>query len=139
MTEFEQTQKYYSSKLILINDGEKEDPKEIMNKEKRLMDLELFEDDTLGAIKRNNCVVLDNVCTLKNLTAFAEITRYKETLLADMAKEERDEVTHQIINHLEEFEVKPIGYEIKENSIVLAWHLNSVISTSKFSLAKLLD
>ncbi|TYS18051.1 hypothetical protein FZC78_09495 [Rossellomorea vietnamensis] len=129
MMEVKQAQKYYNGTLTFINNfQEQSEEEEILVKEKRLMEIYSFGEDS-----ESDFAVLDDVNTLKNLMAFAEVTRYKERLLADMTVEERDEVTKRIIKNLDEFHVKPVGYEIKKDSIVVAWYLNSVINTFRFS------
>ena len=77
--------------------------------------------------------VLDDVNTLKNIMIFAEITRYKDTLLTDMAEEERNKTIQIIVDNLDKFEVTPVGYEINQDSLVIGWYLNSVINTFWFS------
>jgi len=130
----EQAHKFYNGKLTIINDIQGQcDSEKILEKEKKLLEIYPFGDEVGDLNGENNFAVLDDVNTLKNLMAFAEITRYRETLLVDMTQEERDEVTKKIISNLDKFDVKPIGYEIKEDSIVIAWYLNSVINTFYFS------
>lgn len=134
MTVIKQVQKWYKGNPVFFNDVEVEcSPEAITEKEKHLMDYDLFgvEFDDFG--EKDEFAVLDDVSTLKNLMAFAEITRFRETLLVDMEQEEREKVTEKIINNLDRFHTKPIGYEIKEESIVLIWYLNSVINTFTFS------
>lgn len=134
MTLVKRTQKYYKGKLTFLNDVQTQcESEKILRREKRLMELNPFGDELSDSNDKNDFAVLDDVNTLKNLMAFAEITRYKETLLVDMTEEDRSEVTQRIINNLDKFHVKPVGYEIKQDSIVVAWYLNSVINTFTFS------
>ncbi|MCA0151352.1 hypothetical protein LCD52_21870 [Rossellomorea vietnamensis] len=130
----ELTQRYYKGELSFINDvPEHVDLELITKKEQNLMEKNPFGDGISNENGENDFAVLDDVNTLKNLMAFAEITRYKETLLVDMTEKDRNEVTQRIINNLDMFHVKPVGYEIKKDSIVVAWYLNSVINTFTFS------
>ncbi|MFK9091713.1 hypothetical protein [Bacillus salipaludis] len=128
-------QKCYRGNLTLLEGAEEQYTRngDLGEKEKSLMAIYPFGDEVSDSSGENDFAVLDDVNTLKNLMAFAEITRYKETLLAEMTQEERNKVIELIINNLNRFEVKPIGYEIKQDSIVIAWYLNSVINTSVFS------
>ncbi|WP_112182538.1 hypothetical protein [Paraliobacillus zengyii] len=130
----EQVKKYYNGKLTLINNIQGEyEQEEISIKEKRLMNTSQFGDEPYDSIDEEEFAVLEDINTLKNLMAFAEINSFKEILLVDMTENERYEVTQRIINNLDKFHVKPVGYEIKKDSIVIAWYLNSVINTFTFS------
>lgn len=127
--------KYYNRNLTFTEGSESIvlDSTKLAALEEETMRQYPFGDDCSNADGKNDFAVLDNVNTLKNLMAFAEITRYKQTLLSNMTKEERNEVTAKIINNLDKFEVKPVGYEITENSIIVAWYLNPIINTFTFS------
>ncbi|MFJ7725878.1 hypothetical protein ACIQXV_06905 [Neobacillus sp. NPDC097160] len=131
----EQTQKYYKGNLTFFDDAQKqvEELENIYKKEKRLMELNPFGDEIADSDGKNDFAVLDNVNTLKNLMAFAEITRYREDLLAEMPEDGKRKVIQLIIDNLKMFHVKPVAYEIKKDSIIVAWYLNSVINTFTFS------
>ncbi|MGW6190585.1 hypothetical protein ACWFRC_07520 [Bacillus cereus] len=131
----EQAQKYYKGNLIFFDDAQEQIERfgSINQKEEWLMNLYPFSDEILYEEGDCKFAVLDDVNTLKNLMVFAEINRYKETLFSDMDDDERDKTIQLIINNLGDFHVKPIGYEIKYDSIIVAWYLNSVINTFTFS------
>ncbi|WP_226668714.1 hypothetical protein [Metabacillus litoralis] len=130
----EQTQKYYKGKLNFINNVQEHNRLEnILGKEQRLMDMNPFGDELSGENGENDFAVLDDVNTVKNVMVFAEINRYKETLLLDMQEEERSKVISLIIDNLNRFHVKPVAYEVKTDSIVVAWYLNTVMNTFRFS------
>ena len=128
-------QNCYRGNLTLLEDAEEQYARDgdLDKKERSLMAVYPFGDEVSDSNGENDFVVLDDVNTLKNLMAFAEITHYKESLLAEMTQDERNKVIELIINNLNKFEVKPIGYEIKGDSIVIAWYLNPTINTSIFS------
>lgn len=97
------------------------------------MEINPFGDELSDSNGENDFAVLDDVNTLKNVMVFAEINRYRETLLSDMQGGEKSEVINLIIDNLSRFHAKPVAYEIKDDSIVVGWYLNSVINTFRFS------
>ena len=130
----EQTQKYYKGKLTFINNVQEHCRLEnISGKEQRLMERYSFGDELSDENGENDFAVLDDVNTVKNVMVFAEINRYREALLLDMQEEERSKVISLIIDNLNKFHVKPVAYEVKADSIVVAWYLNTVINTFRFS------
>ncbi|MGM2457250.1 hypothetical protein ACS2PT_12360 [Bacillus cereus group sp. BceL015] len=130
----EQTQKYYKGKLTFINNVQEHSRLEnISRKEQRLMERYPFGDELSDENGENDFAVIDDVNTVKNVMVFAEINRYRETLLLDMQEEERSKVISLIIDNLNRFHVEPVAYEVKGGSIVLAWYLNTVINTFRFS------
>lgn len=134
MTVIKQAQKYYKGKLTFIHNVQAEhDLKNILKKEKRLMGIYPFGYETSNGKDENKFIVLDDVNTLKNVMIFAEINRYRETLLVDFQEEDRNKVIGLIIENLNEFHVKPVAYEVKGDSIIVAWYLRSVINTFRFS------
>lgn len=135
MTVIEKAQKYYKGNLSFFDDAQEQYKHlgSVLDKEKRLMEICPFGDEINDSNGENVFAVLDDVNTLKNVMVFAEINRYRETLLADMPEDERRKVTRLIINNLDKFHVKPVAFEVKEDAIVVAWYLNSVINTFRFS------
>lgn len=130
----EQTQKYYKGKLTFINNGQEHIGLEnISGKEQRLMERYDFGDEIFDENGENDFAVLDDVNTVKNVMVFAEVNRYREKLLSDMQDGERSKVISLIIDNLNKFHVKPVAYEVKADSIVVAWYLNTVINTFRFS------
>ncbi|WP_067727839.1 hypothetical protein [Oceanobacillus damuensis] len=130
----EQAQKYYKGKLTFINNVKVQSkPVNILKKEQRLMERHPFGDELANEDGENDFAVLDDVNTLKNVMVFAEINRYRETLLSDMQDGERSKVISLIIDNLNRFHVKPVAYEVKADSIVVAWYPNTVINTFRFS------
>lgn len=127
----EQAQKYYKGKLTFFDNAEEQ--VEILEKEKWLMDRNPFGDGYTTPVKENEFAILDDVNTLKNVMAFAEITRFREIQIVDMTQEERQNITQVIIDNLNKFHIEPIGYEITKSSIIVGWYLNSVINTFTFS------
>lgn len=133
----EQMQKYYKGKLTFFGDVQEHDESQsldrMLKKEKCLMERHPFGDELSDENGENDFAVLDDVNTVKNLMVFAEINRFRETLLSDMQEEERSEVIRLIIDNLSRFHAKPVAYELKEDTIVVGWYLNSVINTFRFS------
>lgn len=76
---------------------------------------------------------LFDINPLKNIMLFAEINRYRGRLLKDIDVEERIKVNQLIIDHLDQFHIKPIGYEVKTDVVVLAWYLEDVMRTFNLS------
>ncbi|MCR4352016.1 hypothetical protein NT851_19455, partial [Bacillus amyloliquefaciens] len=105
----------------------------ISRKEQSLMERCPFGDELSDGNGENDFAVLDDVNTVKNVMVFVEINRYRETLLLDMQEGERSNVISLIIDNLNKYHVKPVAYEVKANSIVVAWYLNTVINTFRFS------
>lgn len=128
-------QKCYRGNLTLLEDLEEQYARKgvLDKKERSSVAVYPFENEISNSNGENGFAVLDDVNTLKNLMAFAEITHYKESLLVEMTQSERNRVTELIINNLNKFEANPVGYEIREDSIVIAWYLNPLINTSVFS------
>ncbi|MBG9587989.1 hypothetical protein [Cytobacillus firmus] len=130
----EQTQKYYKGKLTFINNVQEHSRFDnISRKELSLMERCPFGDELSDGNGENDFAVLDDVNTVKNVMVFVEINRYRETLLLDMQEGERSNVISLIIDNLNKFHVKPVAYEVKADSIVVAWYLNTVINTFRFS------
>jgi hypothetical protein len=131
----EQVQGYYKGSLTFFDDVKEQDESldRVMKKEQRLMDLHPFGDELSDSNDESDFAVLDDVNTLKNVVVFVEINRYRETFLSDMQEKERDIVIRLMIDNLNRFHVKPVAYEVKEDSIVVGWYLNSAINTFRFS------
>jgi hypothetical protein len=128
--------KNYKGNLTLLDDSKRSDEifYEAAEKEEHLIDLYDF-----GIELQRNCKiekeyeVLQNIISLKNVMMFAEINRYKKTLFVDMEEQERKKKIQLVIDNLVKFNKKPVGYEIKEDVIIVAWYLDSVIDTNTFS------
>lgn len=131
-----QIQKYYQGNLTLLKGAEEQYENQgiLLEKEQELMEIHEFGDELICSDgSENHFKVLDDVNTLKNIMMFAEITRYKNTLLSDMDEEERDATNQLIIDNLNRFHVVPVGYEIKKDSILIAWYLSNVINSFRLS------
>ena len=130
-----QTQKYYKGDLTLLDDSEERfgDFGDALEWEKVNMELEPFGDESEAIYGTKDYSILFDINTLKNVMIFSEITRFRDTLLADMPYEERSKINQLIVDNLSKFHIKPIAYEIKRDVIVLAWYLENVISAFKLS------
>lgn len=135
MSLIENVQKFYKGNLTLL-EGIQEQYEDSLNSrgdEIHLVEDTPISDDLSSSGGEGNFKVLDDVSILKNVMVFAEITRFKRVLLADMEKGERDGTIQVIIDNLDKFDVRPVGYEIKEGSLVIGWYLTSLINTFTFS------
>lgn len=126
-------QRYYRGNLTLFGDAQKqyESLGNVEEKESRSIIADDLESSN-GC--ENDFWVLDNVNPLKNVMVFAEITHYKRCPLADMEEEERNNTIQFLIDNLDKFDVKPVGYEVKNDSLVIGWYLNNAIDTFTFSI-----
>ncbi|OXS60822.1 hypothetical protein B0G93_10799 [Bacillus sp. V-88] len=125
-------QKYYKGNLSLL-----EDPKRIYDFSNTLYwENAILESDPLSeeAVEYwPEFANLFDINCLKNIMLFAEINRYRGRLLTDINAEERNEVDRLIIEHLNQFHIRPIGYEVKRDVIVIAWYMEDVMSTYNLS------
>ncbi|OAS83106.1 hypothetical protein [Metabacillus litoralis] len=123
-------QKIYKGNLKLLDEFKKQDEVFLKAPEKEEDLIELY-DFGIGLQKDFNLEkeydVIQNIITLKNVMVFAEINRYKKKLLMDMKEQERKETVQLIVNSLDGFGIEPVGYEIRENKIIVAWYLDSVM------------
>ncbi|MCE4049911.1 hypothetical protein [Bacillus sp. Au-Bac7] len=60
---------------------------------------------------------------INDLIYLAEITQYKKESLSEMTVENREIAKGVIIKGLGELPFKPVGYEVRENSIVVCWYV----------------
>ncbi|MGC7929585.1 hypothetical protein ACP3VS_13265 [Lysinibacillus sp. VIII_CA] len=136
MSLLEHIQKNYKGNLKLLDEFKKQDEVFLKASEKEEDLIELY-DFGIGLQKDFNLEkeydVIQNIISLKNVMVFAEINRYKKRLLMDMKEQERKETVQLIINNLHGLGMEPVGYEIRENKIIVAWYLDSVIDTNTFT------
>lgn len=96
---------------------------------KEELDIERYgfseEGDWVGEYASN--MVLDDINTMKDIVSFAEINRYRGTLLADMSESEKIRVIPLILESLSGLNLPPTAYAVKDDVVVLAWYLNNVM------------
>ncbi|MGS0433390.1 hypothetical protein ACU8YK_00265 [Bacillus paranthracis] len=128
--------KNYKGNLTLLDESKRSNEVfcEASEKEEHLIDLYDFGIELQRSFKiEKEYEVLQNIISLKNVMMFAEINRYKKTLFVDMEEQERKKKIQLVVDNLAKFDKKPVGYEIKDNVIIVAWYLDSVIDTNTFT------
>lgn len=64
---------------------------------------------------------------LENVTTFSEVRTYNGKCLVDMDETERAATVESIFEQLEKFDVTPIAYEVKKDSVLLCWYVLPVL------------
>lgn len=64
---------------------------------------------------------------LENVTTFSEVKKYKGINLADMNAMEHRKAVESIINQISEFDINPVGYEVKKDAVVFCWYVMPVL------------
>lgn len=64
---------------------------------------------------------------LENVTTFSEVRKYNGKSLVDMNEVEHASTVKNIFDKLERFEVTPIAYEVKKDSVLLCWYVLPVL------------
>lgn len=126
--------KYYKGDLSFFDDSKAryEDFSDTLSWELHYLETEPLSEEAEDFSGQEFAKLFD-INPLKNIMLFAEINRYRGRLLTDIDIEERDKVNQLIIDHLGQFHIKPIGYEVKPDVVVIAWYLSDVIPTYNFS------
>ncbi|CZQ89060.1 Hypothetical protein Tpal_1087 [Trichococcus palustris] len=120
--------KYDNEEFLLFDWAQKQLEKtgDVREKEDWLMQSYGFSEDHCYTERSERHLILDDINTMKDIIAYAEINRYRETLLSEMSEEEKETVIPRIIDSLSELYAPPTAYAIKKDAIVLAWYLNNV-------------
>jgi hypothetical protein len=126
--------KYYKGNLSFFDDSKAryEDFSDTLGWELRYSEEEPLSEEAEGFYGKEFAKLFD-INPLKNIMLFAEINRYRGKLLKDIDVGERIKVNQLIIDHLSQFHIKPIGYEVKTDVVVLAWYLEDVMRTFNLS------
>lgn len=64
---------------------------------------------------------------LENVTTFSEVRKYDGKCLVDMDENEHAEAVESIFEQLKKFDVTPIAYEVKKDSVILCWYVLPVL------------
>ncbi|WP_223553881.1 hypothetical protein [Lysinibacillus sphaericus] len=83
-------------------------------------------DTAFGTSEHNSENGISNF-SLENVTTFSEVKKYQGKLLIEMDETEHSVVVKNIIDQLGQFDVSPIGYEIKKEAVVLCWYVLPVL------------
>ena len=127
--------KYYKGNLSLFDDSKAryEEFSDTLGWERHYLESEPLSEEAESFSGKEFAKLFD-INPLKNIMLFAEINRYRGRLLKDIEIEERTKVNQLIIDHLSQFHIKPIGYDVKTDVVVIAWYLEDVMPT--FSLSE---
>lgn len=60
---------------------------------------------------------------LENVMTFSEVKKYKGIRLADLDEREHKEAVENIISQIHQFEINPVGYEVKKDAVIFCWYV----------------
>ncbi|SDM42679.1 hypothetical protein [Sediminibacillus halophilus] len=123
--------RYYSGNFtwLQIEDAKKEEYKNSLKKEEEFVSLYEFGNELKMDFWHEDDEVnpLEGIIAFKNVMFFAEINRYGTKRFTEMEEQEKRTTIELIITNLDKLEMKPVGYEVKEEGIVLAWYRSPIM------------
>lgn len=126
MTVSNNIKRFYKGNLTLMDV-----PKEFYNNygdtyEKEKMVLSRRDCSYNDFLNDDESAATERIGLFKNMIAFAEIITYKGRYLRSMSSSEREEAIKGIISDLPYLYEAPVGYEVKDASVIVCFILNDV-------------